>query len=685
MLPMMPSFARPSFRIAWALLILIAMLPLYAYRGEAEDSGTSIRLQNYTFNSPDITISVGTTVTWTNTDNDTHNVAFASGPQLFVSPVLQPGQSVPFTFSQAGTYRYFCEWHPFMQGKITVNGADGSANSTPAVPPRLFAETGKNVRGLFLDYWNTHGGLAQQGYPLSEETDGEVGHRRQRLYDAVLRARSVRVAPREHSAQRRAAHAARQLPLQAEVPGTGRRARPAAQHQPRLRALRCRRATAWAGKFLDYWKRHGGLAQQGYPISDEFTEKSDLDGKTYKVQYFERAVFEYHPENKPPYDVLLSQLGKFRYTAQITSGGQGQGIRSIGVSDGPEHYPLLAGPHAAAGVNALIYDHDPAPVVGWVNDLGVKWVLHQLSWYGIEPQKGIYKWELLDGAINALSADGVSIILNPVHAPAWSWATDKLGYPKDPADFARFMTAVAQRYKGKVAGYEIWNEPNLAHETGPYASTSHYAGHAQGRVQSGQSRRPGSRRNQLRRADTHGHKRPLRGSGRRGVPASVCTRTTGGELKGYFDVVGAHPGSNANPPETMWPDKPGPGPGWNNHGSFYFRRIEQIRQVMVDNGDARKQMWLTEFGWMSMSSPPAGFEYAAQNSEQKQADYLARALRMGRDQYPWMGPMLVFGLNFSLPNVAPDPTDERIGWSLLRRDATKRPSYFAVRDYALGK
>ncbi len=67
------------------------------------------------------------------------------------------------------------------------------------------------------------------------------------------------------------------------------------------------------GKFLQYWLLHGDVVQQGFPISDEITEKSDLDGKTYTVQYFERAVFEMHPEKKPPFDVLLSQLGTFRY------------------------------------------------------------------------------------------------------------------------------------------------------------------------------------------------------------------------------------------------------------------------------------------------------------------------------------------------------------------------------------
>jgi hypothetical protein len=74
------------------------------------------------------------------------------------------------------------------------------------------------------------------------------------------------------------------------------------------------------GRFLDYWNTHGGLAQQGYPVSPEFTEVSDLDGKSYTVQYFERAVFEYHPENKAPYDVLLSQLGTFRLKEKYPNG-----------------------------------------------------------------------------------------------------------------------------------------------------------------------------------------------------------------------------------------------------------------------------------------------------------------------------------------------------------------------------
>ncbi|HVF98883.1 MAG TPA: M28 family peptidase, partial [Chloroflexia bacterium] len=78
------------------------------------------------------------------------------------------------------------------------------------------------------------------------------------------------------------------------------------------------------GIFLDYWDKNGGLQQQGYPISGVIGEISDLNGKPYTVQYFERAVFEYHPENPEPYNILLSQLGTFQYKQKYPTGAPAQ-------------------------------------------------------------------------------------------------------------------------------------------------------------------------------------------------------------------------------------------------------------------------------------------------------------------------------------------------------------------------
>ena len=79
-----------------------------------------------------------------------------------------------------------------------------------------------------------------------------------------------------------------------------------------------------SGEFLGYWDSHGGLLRFGYPISDQMQERSDTDGKTYKVQYFERAVFELHPELSQPDDVLLSLLGVFQYAQKYPNGAPDQ-------------------------------------------------------------------------------------------------------------------------------------------------------------------------------------------------------------------------------------------------------------------------------------------------------------------------------------------------------------------------
>lgn len=63
-----------------------------------------------------------------------------------------------------------------------------------------------------------------------------------------------------------------------------------------------------SGAFMRYWNANGGLEMFGYPISAERYELGE-DGKRYLVQWFERARFEYHPENRAPYDVLLGRLG----------------------------------------------------------------------------------------------------------------------------------------------------------------------------------------------------------------------------------------------------------------------------------------------------------------------------------------------------------------------------------------
>lgn len=68
------------------------------------------------------------------------------------------------------------------------------------------------------------------------------------------------------------------------------------------------------GAFLQKWNTTGGLRVHGYPISEEVREVSPTDGRVYLVQYFQRARFEYHPENVgTPFEILLGMLGRQLY------------------------------------------------------------------------------------------------------------------------------------------------------------------------------------------------------------------------------------------------------------------------------------------------------------------------------------------------------------------------------------
>jgi len=76
----------------------------------------SVGISNFSFNPKKLTVKIGTTVTWTNDDPAPHTIAFAD----FTSQTLNTGDTYSYTFTQAGTYDYYCSIHPSMKGQIIV-------------------------------------------------------------------------------------------------------------------------------------------------------------------------------------------------------------------------------------------------------------------------------------------------------------------------------------------------------------------------------------------------------------------------------------------------------------------------------------------------------------------------------------------------------------------------------------
>ncbi|MGH2368888.1 MAG: cellulase family glycosylhydrolase, partial [Chloroflexota bacterium] len=279
---------------------------------------------------------------------------------------------------------------------------------------------------------------------------------------------------------------------------------------------------------------------------------------------------------------------------------------------------------------------------------------------------------------HAMSAP-LNIIFSVVSSPSWSRADGRTdGPPDDYADFANFLSQLATRYQGQVRAYEIWNEQNFSREWGG------------GRINAGEYvELLKAAYTAIKAADPSaivvtGALTP-NGFTDPAVAIDDLTYLEGmyqyqdGIIKQFSDAIGAHAGGYNSPPQAE-PFRPGMPvtAEFRDHPSFYFRRIEQLRDVMVRYGDADKKMWLTEFGWSTANAAP-GYEYGNDNTAAEQATYLVNAFNMAKTQYPWMGVMFVWNLNFAtLPDLP--ASDEKPPFAILNRDWTPRPAYLALQQ-----
>ena len=104
--------ARGSLRGCGALMLLVWRA------AAASDGSTIVMAKDFMFAPASLTVSAGSTVTWTNKDGEPHTVVSETG--LFRSAALDTDDSFSFRFEKAGTYRYTCSIHPRMVGTIVV-------------------------------------------------------------------------------------------------------------------------------------------------------------------------------------------------------------------------------------------------------------------------------------------------------------------------------------------------------------------------------------------------------------------------------------------------------------------------------------------------------------------------------------------------------------------------------------
>jgi hypothetical protein len=281
-------------------------------------------------------------------------------------------------------------------------------------------------------------------------------------------------------------------------------------------------------------------------------------------------------------------------------------------------------------------------------DVGAKWVRLTFEWNQLETSQGTYnstKLAAWDRSVALSRQAGTKVLVTVYGTPSWASSNGKVGgAPSNNAYYSNLMSFLANRYRGQVQAWEIWNEENVSRfwTTGP--DPARYAGLLRAAYPAVKSADPNA---------------TVVFGGTSGNDTGFVDGAYRAGAKGSFDVMAVHPYTGSAPEAGA--------------GLYSFPGYRQVHDVMLGYGDA-KPMWLTEFGW-STTSDNWGV------SPQVQSDYLLRAYRM-LEQDPYVQVAIWYNFRNNWWDRDADGWEFQCG--LMRTDFTPKPAYAAFKSYVPG-
>jgi hypothetical protein len=279
------------------------------------------------------------------------------------------------------------------------------------------------------------------------------------------------------------------------------------------------------------------------------------------------------------------------YTAEVV---RIYGVAHRGVSLGAA--PGIAAPDGIPfGVNVRLHEEpvgDAPRLLDVAKAGGYGWVRQEFPWSSLEPAPGAYEWAAWDRIVDLAQERGLRLIAVVDTSPAWARGNSVVSSPPDDVDsYARFVGALAGRYRGRLAAIQVWDEPNISPHWGTrYASASEYtlllraafvairAADPQVTVLAG-GLAPTTEQSEWNQSD---------------VTYLEAMYRAGAQ--GSFDALAAKPYGFWTGPEDRRVDP----------GVLDFSRVILLRETMERHGDGDRAIWAVEMGWNALPVAWAG-------------------------------------------------------------------------------
>jgi hypothetical protein len=238
-----------------------------------------------------------------------------------------------------------------------------------------------------------------------------------------------------------------------------------------------------------------------------------------------------------------------------------------------------------------------------------------IPWAGVEATQGTLDWSGIDKTVNSAASRNLAVVGMVNSTPRWALASGGQylsGRPASPAVYADFVAKFVQRYQGKIAAVEIWNEPNAATFYSPAPDPAGYVDLLKAAYPKVKAIDPSI-------VVLSAGLGAIQSFGSLTInPVAYLTQMYAAGAKPFIDAVSFHP--------YHYTLKFSAGVGVTNSP---LQQLMQMRQVMTANGDDGKRIWATEYG-----------QPASSGGEATENDYIADIL-LKWQELPYTGPMFI--------------------------------------------